>query len=169
MKKGYWILNIIYASIFIVALLLLFQNMNLRKTNQEYANRNDELNREIGEYKAMEDFYWEYTKLLDEIYRGKINEAVLEERIKWLEQYTEWLEERETVSDGYTQEEMYEVIEEMIYLMLEVNTDEMLDVDYNEKTKIFVIIQYNQYGKVFDTYTYTLDEIIHEILGGKRK
>jgi hypothetical protein len=44
-----------------------------------------DLNREIGEYQAMDSFWEEYMDLLDEIYRGKINEAVLNERVKWLE------------------------------------------------------------------------------------
>ena len=51
------------------------------KQEQEIA----ELNQTVGEYEAMDSFWEEYIDLLDEIYQGKINEAVLEERVKQLE------------------------------------------------------------------------------------
>lgn len=44
-----------------------------------------ELNQTIGEYKINEEWFYDYVDVLEEIYEGKINEAVLEERIYWLE------------------------------------------------------------------------------------
>jgi uncharacterized coiled-coil protein SlyX len=51
------------------------------KQEQEIA----ELNQTIGEYRINEEWFEEYFDLLEEVYKGKINEAVLEERVKWLE------------------------------------------------------------------------------------
>lgn len=48
-------------------------------------NQIDYLNQEIGEYKINEAWFDDYVDVLEGIYEGKINEAVLEERIKWLE------------------------------------------------------------------------------------
>ena len=45
----------------------------------------EELNQEVGEYRMNEAWFEEYVDVLEEIYKGKINEAVLEERIYWLE------------------------------------------------------------------------------------
>ena len=44
-----------------------------------------ELNQTIGEYKINEEWFEDYIDLIVEIYEGKINEAVLKERVKQLE------------------------------------------------------------------------------------
>jgi len=53
--------------------------------NKELYQDNLELNQEIGEYEATVEWLEDYLDLLDEIYAGKINEAILKERIEWLE------------------------------------------------------------------------------------
>ena len=45
----------------------------------------DELNQEIGEYRMNEEWFDDYFDVLEDIYEGKIENAVLEERIYWLE------------------------------------------------------------------------------------
>lgn len=45
----------------------------------------DSLNQTIGEYAMNEAWFEDYVDILEDIYEGKINEAVLEERIYWLE------------------------------------------------------------------------------------
>lgn len=45
----------------------------------------DSLNQTIGEYEINEEWFDDYVDVLEDIYEGKINEAVLEERIYWLE------------------------------------------------------------------------------------
>ena len=77
-------------SIFIISFVIAFglisqQNVRLKQERQELKDEIQELNREIGEYQAMNSFWEDYIDLLDEIYQGKINEAVLEERIYWLQ------------------------------------------------------------------------------------
>lgn len=45
----------------------------------------EELNQVIGEYRYNEAWFEDYVDVLEEIYEGKIENAVLEERIYWLE------------------------------------------------------------------------------------
>lgn len=73
----------------IVGLLILlalstFAVVSSNRTIHSKNERIEELNREIGEYQAMESFWEEHIDLIEYIYEGKINEAVLEERVKWL-------------------------------------------------------------------------------------
>ena len=72
--------------LFVIAFGLISQeNVRLKQERQELKDEIQELNREIGELQS--DLAWmdDYLDLIEEIYEGKINEAVLEERIKWLE------------------------------------------------------------------------------------
>lgn len=87
------------------------QNVRLKQERQELKDKIQELNREIGEYQAMNSFWEDYMDLLDEIYQGKINEAVLEERLYWLE-YNNIYE------DDYVQQ-MYNTFEDLIEVMIE--------------------------------------------------
>ena len=71
-------------SIFIVVMIcvvLYNQRVLMIRQEQEIA----ELNQTIGEYRINEEWFEDYIDLLDEIYQGKINEAILEERVKQLE------------------------------------------------------------------------------------
>ena len=99
MKKiNFWDL-ILVLSVVIMFFFLVFvveQNIKLGKERDELLEVVNELNREIGEYGMITDFWEDYIDLLDEIYQGKINEAVLEERLYWYEQYIEAIEEYET-------------------------------------------------------------------------
>ena len=99
MKKiNFWDL-ILVLSVVIMFVFLVFvveQNIKLGKERDELLEVVNELNREIGEYGTITDFWEDYIDLLDEIYQGKINEAVLEERLYWYEQYIEAIEEYET-------------------------------------------------------------------------
>jgi len=86
MKKMEWIIPIMFAIAFIV--FTVFVGVRVDQKNEIIdiqEQKIQDLNREIGEYQAMDSFWEEYMDLLDEIYRGKINEAVLNERVKWLE------------------------------------------------------------------------------------
>ena len=98
--------------LFIIVFGLLSQhNVRLKQERQELKDEIQELNREIGEYQAMDSFWEDYMDLLDEIYQGKINEAVLEERIYWLD-YNNGYEE------DYVQQ-MYDTFEDLIEVMIE--------------------------------------------------
>lgn len=59
----------------------------------------EELNQTIGEYEMNEAWFEEYVDMLEDIYEGKINEAVLEERIYWLERDNTFNED--TIDDYY--------------------------------------------------------------------
>ena len=74
----------------IVGLLILlvmstFAVVSSNRTIHSKNKRIEDLNKEIGEYQATESFLEDYIDLIGDIYKGKINEAVLEERVKWLE------------------------------------------------------------------------------------
>ena len=98
--------------LFIIAFgLISQQNVRLKQERQELRNEIQQLNREIGEYRAMDSFWEEYMDLLDEIYQGKINEAVLEERVYWL-QYTNIYDE------DYVQQ-MYDDFEDLLEVFIE--------------------------------------------------
>ena len=132
--------------------------VNQKNTINSQSEKINELNQYIGEYQYSENFWEDYIDLLDEIYQGKINEAVLQERIKWLE-------EQEPIDGYYTQQEVYEILEILLNDLVDLKYDDSIDVSYDEQTKTFTVIEYNQYGEVFDVDAYTLDEIIYEILG----
>ncbi len=71
-------------SIFIVVMVcvvLYNQRVLMIRQEQEIA----ELNQTIGEYRINEEWFEDYIDLLEEVYEGKINEAVLKERVKQLE------------------------------------------------------------------------------------
>src|SRR5690554_3578300 len=88
----------IFIILFIITFgLLLRQNVILKQERQEL--------------KAMNSFWEDYMDLLDEIYQGKINEAVLEERIYWLEY-------NNVYDEDYVQQ-MYDTFENLIEVMIE--------------------------------------------------
>lgn len=76
------ITGILFMFLIIVLTTKYYQAISL---NKELYQDNLELNQEIGEYESTVEWLEDYLDLLDEIYAGKINEAVLEERIEWLE------------------------------------------------------------------------------------
>ena len=116
MKKTEWIIPIMSAIAFIV--FTVFVGVRVDQKNEIIdiqEQKIQELNREIGEYQAMDSFWEEYMDLLDEIYQGKINEAVLEERVYWL-QYTKIYDE------DYVQQ-MYDDFEEFFEVIIEYYED----------------------------------------------
>ena len=125
MKLGDWIIIALMVVIIAGFGISTQQNVNLRQEREELKNEIQELNREIGEYQAMEDFYWEFTDLLDEIYQGKINEAVLNERVHWLK----YLDE---LRDDYVTQEYYELYVNQLKDDMELFAEVI--VDYYEDT-----------------------------------
>ena len=112
MKKMEWIIPIMSAIVFIV--FTVFVGVRVDQKNEIIdiqEQKIQDLNREIGEYQAMDSFWEEYMDLLDEIYQGKINEAVLEERVYWL-QYTNIYDE------DYVQQ-MYDDFEDLLEVFIE--------------------------------------------------
>ena len=65
----------------VFAVVIINRNKTIHSKNEQIKD----LNREIGEYQAMESIWEDYIYLIVDIYEVKINEAVLEERVKWLE------------------------------------------------------------------------------------
>lgn len=89
MKDVKWFfLGVIFVLVISLGVVIGLNN-NIMKENRALKIEIQDLNREIGEYQSMADFAEDYMDLLDEIYQGKINEAVLEERIFWLEKSLE--------------------------------------------------------------------------------
>lgn len=87
MRKILTEIGIIAILAFLVSILFL-QVLTVRKTideNNQLKQKVDYLNQEIGLYENNEEWFEDYIELIEEIYEGKINEAVLEERIYWLE------------------------------------------------------------------------------------
>ena len=112
MKKitlGNVIISIAFVLFIIAFVLIAQQNERLKQERQELKDEIQELNREIGELQAMDSFWEEYIDLLDEIYQGKINEAVLQERVKWLEEYQ---------GPIVSQQQMYDDFEELIEIII---------------------------------------------------
>lgn len=73
-------------TVFVIAFGLITQtNVRLKQERQELKDEVKELNQYIGQ--LQNDLVWteDYFDLIEEIYEGKINEAVLEERVKQLE------------------------------------------------------------------------------------
>lgn len=123
MKKVEWIIPIISVIVFIV--FATFVGVRVEQKNEIITiqeEKIEKLQREIGEYQAMDSFWEEYMTLLDEIYQGKINEAVLQERVEWLEHYHE-----PTVS----QQQMYDDFEELIEIIIYYyeNTDQTVELE----------------------------------------
>jgi len=110
------------------------------KQEQEIA----ELNQTVGEYEAMDSFWEEYIDLLDEIYQGKINEAVLEERVKRLEE--------KSFDDKFDKEFYIQLIEDIGIYIEEfestewklsgyINFDEWFEMHYpevSERIKMYI-------------------------------
>ena len=121
MKSGDWIFITIFALLTVIVGFTSQQNVRLKQEREELKNEIQELNREIGEYEAMDSFWEDYIDLLDEIYQGKINEAVLQERVKWLEQ-------KETQIDT---QQMYDDFEELIDIIIYYyeETNMLIDVE----------------------------------------
>ena len=70
-----------------VLILVVVSTFAVVISNRTIHSKNEQikdLNQEIGEYQAMESFWEDYIDLIGDIYEGKIREAVLEERVKWL-------------------------------------------------------------------------------------
>lgn len=65
----------------VLTVVVVISNRTIHSKNEQIKD----LNQEIGEYQAIESFWEDYIDLIETIYEGKINEAVLEERVKWLE------------------------------------------------------------------------------------
>ncbi len=64
--------------VYIVCVVLYNQRVLMIRQEQEIA----ELNQTIGEYRINEEWFEDYIDLLEEVYEGKINKAILEERLK---------------------------------------------------------------------------------------
>lgn len=73
-------------TILVIAFSLITQeNVRVKQERQELKYEIQELNRDIGQF--QNDLAWmeDYLELIEEIYKGKINEAILKERVKQLE------------------------------------------------------------------------------------
>ena len=123
--------NVLVVLIFIIFIALFAITMGsafIRRGNTiiEQEQKIQKLNREIGEYQATEDFYWDFVDLLDEVYDGKVKEAVLEERVYWLKYLSELQEENVT-------QEYYELyvnqLKDDMELLAEVIVDYYEDTD----------------------------------------
>jgi hypothetical protein len=98
-----------------------------------------DLNREIGEYQATKDFYWDFENLLEEFYDVKVKEAVLEERVHWLK----YLDE---LRDDYVTQEYYELyvnqLKDDMELLVEVIVDYYEDTDQNMTLETYIAQNY---------------------------
>ncbi len=118
----------------IVGLLILlalstFAVVSSNRTIHSKNERIEELNREIGEYQAMESFWEDYIDLIADIYEGKINEAVLEERVKWLEN-----SKNGNLSSDIYDDYVYQLLEDFddaieIIIHYYENTDQVVDLE----------------------------------------
>lgn len=100
MRKILTEISIVAIFAFLVSILF-FQVLTVRKTideNNQLQQKVDYLNQTIGEYRNNEEWLEDYIDVLEDIYEGKINEAVLEERIYWLERDNTF---NENNVDGY--------------------------------------------------------------------
>ena len=127
MKKMEWIIPIMSTIVFIV--FTVFVGVRVDQKNEIIdiqEQKIQDLNREIGEYQATEDFYWDFVDLLDEVYEGKVKVAVLEERVHWLK----YLDE---LRDDYVNQEYYEFyvnqLKDDMELLAEVIVDYYEDTD----------------------------------------
>lgn len=62
-------------------ILVIITVISVNKVEKE----NIELREAVAEYQVSEDWFDDYLDVMEAIYESKMNEAVLEERIKWLE------------------------------------------------------------------------------------
>lgn len=160
-KDSPLLLHMFYLSlIFIIVVVAYSRNISYINTKQElelHQEKVAELYVTIGEYKNNENWFEDFIDLIAETYEQEIKTAVLEERIKWLEE----------INDGnnnlYNKEEMYIVVDQLLRFALEIQEDESASIAYDEKKQIIIIFKYNDYGELLNTYTYTLDEVIYEI------
>lgn len=116
------ILIIILSTVFAVVFI------SLNKTIHSKNEHIKDLNREIGEYQAMESFWEDYIDLIGDIYEGKINEAVLEERVKWLENA-----KNENIPSNIYDDYVYQLLEDFddaieIIVYYYENTDQVVDL-----------------------------------------
>ena len=127
MKKMERIIPIMSTIVFIV--FTVFVGVRVDQKNEIIdiqEQKIQDLNREIGEYQATEDFDWDFVDLLDEVYDGKVKEAVLEERVHWLKYLNE-------LRDDYVTQEYYELyvnqLKDDMELLAEVIVDYYEDTD----------------------------------------
>ena len=87
-----------------------------------------ELNQTIGEYRINEEWFEDYIDLLEEIYEGKINEAILKERVKQLENAKNEKPPQYIYDDYVNQiiDDLDDAIEITIYYY--ENTDQVVDL-----------------------------------------
>lgn len=116
------ILIIILSTVFAVVFI------SLNKTIHSKNEHIKDLNREISEYQAMESFWEDYIDLIGDIYEGKINEAVLEERVKWLENA-----KNENIPSNIYDVYVYQLLEDFndaieIIVYYYENTDQVVDL-----------------------------------------
>lgn len=122
--------NKIELSLILVIILFLILSMALGRNKTILSQRKhiEDLNREIGEYQAMESFLEDYIDLIGDIYEGKINEAVLEERVKWLENA-----KNENIPSNIYDDYIYQLLEDFddaieIIIYYYENTDQVVDL-----------------------------------------
>jgi hypothetical protein len=80
-----WIISFVVFLLAILLIVFVAKYVEVAKINEELYQDNLDLEFENAEAEITMEWMDEYIELLDDIYRGKMNEAVLEERIKWLE------------------------------------------------------------------------------------
>lgn len=162
-KDSPLLLHIFYLSlIFVIVVVAYSRNISYINTKQVlelYQEKVAELYVTIGEYQNNENWFEDYIDLIAETYEQEIKTAVLEERINWLEKINN------DNNNLYNKEEMYIVVEYLLGFALEIQEDESASIAYDEGNQILIIFEHNSYGAVLTTYTYTLDEIIYEIIG----
>lgn len=114
-----------------VCVVLYNQRVFMIRQEQEIA----ELNQEIGEYRMNEAWFEDYVDVLEEIYKGRTNEAVLEERIYWINK----------INDIFTDNSLGVIYNEEY-------VDQMLD-DLDDLIEI-IIFYYEETDQVVDLETY---------------
>ena len=120
-----WFITTASISIVVMVCVVLYnQRVLMIRQEQEIA----ELNQTIGEYRINEAWFEDYIDLLEEVYEGKINEAVLEERVRQLE-------------NGNLQSEIYD---DFVYQLL---------ADFDDAIEI-TIYYYENTDQVVDLETY---------------
>lgn len=84
-----WLISFVVFLLAILLIVCVAKYVEVAKINEELYQDNLDLEFENVEWEITMEWMDDYVDLLDDIYRGKINEAVLEERIKWLEKEIE--------------------------------------------------------------------------------
>ena len=128
--KNKLVLSLTIVIIWLLILSIVFAGViiNHNKTIHSKNEQIKDLNREIGEYKAMDSFWEDYIDLIEDIYEGKINEAVLEERVKWLENT-----KNENIPSNIYDDYVYQLLEDFddaieIIIYYYENTDQAVDL-----------------------------------------